>query len=425
MQVKSEDEKMNPPRVVICGLGPAGAAASMYLSHFGIPHTILEKGAFPRDKICGDAISGKGLDVIGKLYRDELMQFAANTSKSTFTKGIRFVAPNARGVNIAFPPPKNDLPIGFISRRTEFDEFLSGLCRNPYANIIEGADIKQVSYSENNKVTIEYTTEKEAKALKADLVIGADGYTSRVKKGLLGEAQDDKHFCGGIRGYYKGVTGLHAENYLELIFLPELLPGYFWIFPLPNGDANVGMGMLSSHIKEKKVNLRKALLNVIANNPQIAPRFQNALPEGKLEGCGLPLGSKRRVLSGNNFILTGDAASLIDPFTGEGIGNALVSGMVAARHTKAAVENSDFSAARLSAYDKEIYAKFGKELKLSHVIQRLTKKKWLFNMVVNKINKNEALQHVFTNMFTDMELREKMKSPLFYVKLLFNINGAK
>jgi flavin-dependent dehydrogenase len=201
--------------------------------------------------------------------------------------------------------------------------------------------------------------------------------------------------------------------------MKELLPGYFWIFPLPNGQANVGMGMLSSDIKKNKVNLRKSMLDIIATHPRMKERFSEAKLEGNVVGWGLPLGSKKRSISGANYILTGDAASLIDPFTGEGVGNAIVSGLVASRIAKKAIETNDFSAEALQEYDSIIYQKLWKELKLSHRMQQLTTYPWLFNMVVNRIHASKNLQNIFTNMFTDLDLRKQMQNPLFYFKLLF------
>jgi flavin-dependent dehydrogenase len=115
---------------------------------------------------------------------------------------------------------------------------------------------------------------------------------------------------------------MHSENYIELHFLKDFLPGYLWIFPLPNGLCNVGAGILSSHASRNHINLRDRLMRAIRNHPDLSSRFTNAEMIGKVEGWGLPLGSKRRRLSGDNFLLTGDAASLIDPFTGEGISNS-------------------------------------------------------------------------------------------------------
>jgi geranylgeranyl reductase family protein len=407
--------------VVIAGAGPAGATVSMFLEQEKIPHLLLEKDIFPRDKICGDAISSKALDIIAKLRPDAVKQFGTEHSKALLTHGIQFTAPNGKGVDIAFPKPERNLPIGFISRRIDFDNFLfNQLQESETTAIWQKSELKDAAYTSDNRVMLTINHDGIEKKVRTPLVIGADGARSVVKRKLQGFEQDDKHYCGGIRAYYKNVGGLHPENYLELHFMKELLPGYFWIFPLPGGGANVGMGMLSKDIKKRKVNLRKELLNIVENHPVMKKRFANASLEGNVVGWGLPFGSKKRELTGNNFILTGDAASLIDPFTGEGVGNAVVSGLVASRIAKKAVEAGNYSVDFLKEYDAIMYQKLWNELKLSHTMQKLTTYPWLFNFVVNRIHSSKSLQEIFTNMFTDLELRAKMQKPMFYVKLLLN-----
>jgi geranylgeranyl reductase family protein len=406
--------------VVISGAGPAGSTASMFLSEAAIPHLLLEKDQFPRDKICGDAISGKGLDVLAKIKKDELIAFGNSSDRNLLTYGMRFVAPNGREVNIPFPKPKNDLPVGFLSRRMEFDHWLFENTKSQYAETWQNATLEKVTRI-GDSLELEIKKGEESMRVHTNLILGADGSRSIVKKNLQGFEQDDKHFCGGIRAYYNNVSGLHNENYLELHFLKDLLPGYFWIFPLPGGKAaNVGMGMLSAHIKKNKVNLRKEMLRIIEHHPAFAERFQDAAPEGKISGWGLPLGSKKRAVSGNNFLLLGDAGSFIDPFTGEGIGNAIISGLVASRVAVKAIQKSDYSENFLAAYDSEMYLKLWNELKLSYTLQKLSTKPWLFNFVVNRLHNNTAMRDIFTNMFYDLNLRAQMQNPLFYFKLLFS-----
>ena len=104
-------------------------------------------------------------------------------------------------------------------------------------------------------------------------------------------------------------------------------------------------------------------------------------------------------------MLTGDAASLIDPFTGEGIGNAMMSGMIAANHVKRALKENRFDEKSLAAYDEDIYKRLWDELKLSHKLQTLTNYGWLFNFVVNKASKSEALRNTLTVMLDSLEVR--------------------
>ena len=199
-----------------------------------------------------------------------------------------------------------------------------------------------------------------------------------------------------------------------------MLPGYFWIFPLPNGEANVGVGMLSDVARRKKVNLKNELQDIIHNDPIISERFKNATLIGTVDGYGLPLGSKQRVISGERYLLTGDAAFLIDPFTGEGIGNALYSGRIAANQAAKALEANDFSAAALAAYDKEVYRVMGPELRISHRLQKLVKYPWLFNLLVKISIRNKQVKELLSCMFYEVDLRKKLAQPSFYIKLLLN-----
>src|SRR6202012_2731700 len=123
------------------------------------------------------------------------------------------------------------------------------------------------------RVSVRMAQEGTEYVISAPVIIGADGDKSMVRKKYLSEQTAPKTYAVGLRAYYEGVTGLHADNFIELHFLPEVLPGYLWIFPLPNGMANVGVGILSETIRKKKINLREQMLHAIKTNPQIAPRF--------------------------------------------------------------------------------------------------------------------------------------------------------
>jgi flavin-dependent dehydrogenase len=126
-------------------------------------------------------------------------------------------------------------------------------------------------------------------------------------------------------------------------------------------------------------------------------------------------------ISGDNFLLTGDAASLIDPFSGEGIGNALYSGMLAAYAIEKSLQEQRYDRAFLKeAYDDVLYKRLGDELKLSATLQRLCRYPWLFNFVVNKANKSPSLSKTISCMFTDLDLREQLRKPSFYAKILLN-----
>ena len=408
--------------VIIIGAGPAGAGTSFFLSKNQIPHIIIEKDIFPRDKVCGDACSGKTALVINRANPGWLAEILNDAHSFLPSWGITFVAPNGKALDIPFSinRTKETKAPGFTVPRLVFDNFLFQKIPSPYCTIFQDAQVSVINNIAGN-VSVGITHNGSEYEITAPVIVGADGDKSIVRKKFLSENTAPKTYAVGLRAYYEGVTGLHADNFIELHFLPEMLPGYLWIFPLPNGIVNVGVGILSERIREKKINLREQMLAAIKNNPQIAPRFANARLVDKIQGWGLPLAKQRQPLSGDNFILTGDAACLIDPFSGEGIGNALYSGMLAAAAIKQAIDQNDFSASFIkTAYDDVLYKRLGEEFKISATLQRLCKYPWLFNFVVNKAYKSPSLRNMISCMFTDMDLREQLSKPSFYFKILFN-----
>ncbi len=413
---------MKQTNIVIIGAGPAGCATSLFLSKHKIHHTIIDKAIFPRDKVCGDALSGKTVYVLNQLDPTIIPEF--NELKNEFIEswGVKFVAPNGKAIDIPFKSDmsKEQLPPGFIAKRFDFDNELFKRLDRTFATVIEGAEVTQIVKTANGTDVFYEKENSKFEIRNSKLIIGAEGDRSIVAKKFAGIQKDNDHYCAGIRAYYEGVTGMHEQNFIELHFLPEMLPGYFWIFPLPNGMANVGAGMLSSEVSKRKVNLKADMLKAIESNPNIKERFKNATLQGKIQGWGLPLGSKKRPVSGEGFLLVGDAGSLIDPFTGEGIGNALYSGMMAANHIAECIKQDKFDADFMKQYDIAFYNRQWDELKLSHTMQKLCKFPWLFNFVVNKAHRNKTLRETISCMFEDLDLRAKMRNPLFYVKLLMN-----
>src|SRR5690606_20720540 len=140
--------------------------------------------------------------------------------------------------------------------------------------------------------------------------------------------------------------------------------------------------------------------------------------EGAIQGMGLPLASKRRKLSGDNYMLIGDAGHLLDPFTGEGISHAMISGVHAADVATGSPTAQDLSAKRLKDYDRRVWKRLGQELSISTRLQQLADKAWLFDFVVDRANSNPALADTISCMFTDLDLRARLKKPGFYLDLV-------
>lgn len=412
---------MEKSNICIVGAGPAGAIAALFLAKMGIACTLIDKAKFPRDKICGDGISGWVLWVLHQLDPAIL----ARLNEQDFLNhsyGIRVIAPNQKYLDLPFMENSGSLegfPPGYICKREHFDNFLIQEIKNRSSiNLLENTEISSWNKTVDG-VTLQTT---DGRILSSDLVIFANGANSQFMKDPGGIVKDKKSSMLGIKTYFQGINGTHDNNYVELHFLKNILPGYLWIFPLPNGEANVGVGLDRYTISRKKVNLKKVLFDSIENLPYLRSRFNNAKQISPVQAYGLPLWDKRRAISGDRYMLAGDSASLIDPITGEGIGHAALSGMYAAKQAERALATKDYSAGSMSRYDDELFLKIGKELKISKKIPQFIKHAWLFNTVINRATSSNSLKEKLERAMTDLEVRKELKEPSLYLKMLMGIN---
>ena len=311
--------------VVVVGGGPSGAAAALAARAAGCSVLILDRAEFPRDKVCGDGIAPEALDVLAGLGLDP----AALTEGYPAVPRLRLRSPGGTTVERAMHRG------AFVVPRTVFDHRLL------QAATAAGAELRRHTV---RGLTAHPTHVEVDGSLTAGVVVAADGAESVVRRALGIPPNRPRHTAIAIRGYAPepmGQLGVQVIRTTE-----QRWPAYAWSFPLGDGWANVGYGELVSGGVTRGgllAGLEELLDGGEAENPK-AHR--------------LPLSTGRPRLPDGRVLLVGDAASLINPLTGEGIFYAVLSGALAGA---AAVHGPDAG----RTYRRALHRRLGRHLRHS------------------------------------------------------------
>jgi geranylgeranyl reductase family protein len=371
---------------IVAGAGPAGAAAAHTLASAGAEVLLLERSRFPRDKTCGDGVAPHAVDILHEMGLS--FDFFAAGARKTYgglisgPSGNWFAADPPRGVDGARLE-------SWIVPRMDLDAHVARAAVRAGAVLREGATVTGLMRDRGRVVGVEVSDGSGIRRIPARVVIGADGAHSCVAKALGLRENGPRHIGYALRGYYDDVDGLRDD--MEIHYYDrELLPGYGWVFPVGARRANVGVGIYFGELRRSGRKLRDILDDFVGSSPAVADRFRAARPVGRASGWPLPVASARRQTVFDGALLTGDAASLVDPLTGEGIYTALVSGRSAARAALSGVRAGDVSRAGLLAHEREWRTSVGGYLDAGRVLKNLAKSAWLFDVVVRRARENPS-----------------------------------
>jgi geranylgeranyl reductase family protein len=312
---------VEPVDVAVVGAGPAGVAAAVTLARSGRHVVLLDKARFPRDKCCGDGLTTGALRLLEDLGLDPVDVASWQPVDDVFVRG-------PAGHEVRFPLPRGRGAYAAVARRVDLDAALVDLARRAGATVVEGRAVVGAEAGPD-RVVLHL---EDGSALAARFVVGADGMWSPLRKHLGGPAtRRDLGEWHAFRQYFRAV-GPRAASELHVWFEPDLLPGYAWSFPVAGGGANVGFGIQrgGSVTTQAMGRLWPELLARPHVREVLGP---DATPEGPHKAWPIPAAIEAATLSaaGGRALFVGDAAAATDPLTGEGIGQALLTGTLAAR----------------------------------------------------------------------------------------------
>lgn len=345
--------------VLIVGAGPAGCAAAVHLQRSGLTAVVIDKAEFPRDKICGDGLTTSALREL------DLLGLNPETVPSWITvEDVVVRSPSGR--EVVFPMPRDSGVYAAVSRRQDLDAALVLHARALGCEILEGVALAAI---EDNEDFIVVRTDSEM-TFTAQFVIAADGMWSPTRKALGVATPGYRGEWHAFRQYFTNVSP-RAASELVVWFEPDLLPGYAWSFPLADGTANVGFGILRDD-NSYKVSDMGPLWREFLTRPHVREFLgPNAEPESPHRAWPIPARVDRLQLSIGRTLFVGDAAAATDPMTGEGIGQALLTGRWAAEAISS--HRSDPSGCR-STYEQTVADELAVDHRFAERLMRILRR---------------------------------------------------
>jgi menaquinone-9 beta-reductase len=312
----------------VVGAGPGGSAAAYHLASRGADVLMVDKAIFPREKVCGDGLTPRGVRALQRMGVDPL------DPGFTRVDSLRTYGVNGTVIDLPWPKLRSFPSFGVVRTRLDLDDLLAARAGKAGARFLQGAEATGPIRDEAGWVTGGTIKEDgHVTEVRARFVVAADGASSRFAQ-QAGVARDDTRPMGiAARRYYR--IPRQQEPVLEaFVNIPDpatdgVMAGYGWIFPLGDGMVNVGAGLLNTFTRFKEVSARRLLDAFLADLPEEwGINEENAA--GPVLSGPIPMGMNREPLAVPGMLVVGDAGGLVNPFNGEGIAYAMETGELAA-----------------------------------------------------------------------------------------------
>ena len=351
--------------VIVVGAGPGGSATAAYLADHGRDVVLLEKSAFPRDKICGDGLTPRATK--------ELISLGVDTTGWQRTRGLRI---KGGGHTLLLDWPETDTfpSYGMVRTRAQLDETLARHAERKGALLHQRTSVTAPVRDAAGRVTgvTAKRLDENGRAVgepvtyRAPVVIASDGVSSRLATAVGRQKREDRVMGVAVRAYYTTPRrDDYLESHLELWTRDDsgnriLMPGYGWLFPLEDGRTNVGLGTLDTTSAFQKTDYKDVMRRWV-EDIDADWQLEHDESAGPIRGAALPMGFNRSPLYADGLLLVGDSGGMVNPFNGEGIDYALEAARVGAELVSQALARpADAERERvLAAYPKVMKDELG------------------------------------------------------------------
>ncbi len=390
---------------IVVGAGPGGSAAALRLAQLGLRVLLLDRQEFPRDKTCGDGLSPEALRILNQLGLADLAPqrgFRIDAMSLTSPSGASFEAPF----------DTNGQP-GYVVPRVALDDGLRAGAIAAGAEFIGQVRVTEIHEQDGTVAAAGPGSNYTWQTRSMILAVGAN-------MGLLkplGLLPTRPSLGFAARLYVDGLPSQPHQIQFRFDGIP--LPGYGWIFPTSSSSANVGMGVFRE-VQESVYDL----LGRFLNQPSITELIGSGRAQPPMKAYPLRLDFHRSPLRRGRVLLVGEAAGLVNPFTGEGIDYALESGVLAGECLGHCMATGDWSERALSRYERRLRRRFQRAFRLTHLLRRVYMTEGVLNALSRACVRWPDLPQLFIDIMQTRQTPLKAFSPRVMLRLLRSLPSS-
>jgi geranylgeranyl reductase family protein len=370
--------------VVVIGGGPAGAVAALHLAGAGARVTLLEKEALPRTKVCGDALIPDSLAVLSSLGLLDRVSAEARPAR-----GIRIYAPNGRPVDVE--------GTCLCLPRKRLDGVLVAAAEESGARVLSGAEA--LSYGvRSSRAYVAVRRGGGTEEVAAKLVVLATGASAKVLA-RFGVPHRSEPSALALRGYYRLRADV-PEDLLHIWYERPVLPGYAWMFPVGDRVFNVGAGVFRGP-RGAPPNLREVFERFRLGCARAREMLEGATALGPVRGAPLRTNLQGSQLVADHLLVTGEAIGSTFSFSGEGIGKAMETALLAARAAEEALASGRFGARDLAGYPLAVASKLRSKFTHYAAAERWLRYPRIVNLIAWRAARSRALGRLLSDILNE------------------------
>lgn len=394
--------------VLVIGAGPAGSACARTLARGGLDTLLVDQHDFPRDKVCGDGLIPDSHAALKRLgVYDEVAALAESVPH------VRCVGP--RGGHVDVPGALSVLP------RKVLDHLLVRAAQAAGARLLTPLRFEAPLLSGERVVGARFKMAQGTHEISARWVVLATG---AVPQALSAAGLCERHTPSGValRGYVHCPELVDQVKQLQIVWHPRLRGGYGWIFPAPGGMFNIGTGITGSHRVEdgkgrmRSLNLRTMFDDFCAVHAPAAALMRQGELQGELKGAPLRCSLRGARWSRPGMLVAGEAAGTTYAFSGEGIGKALESGLLAA---EALLRDRDTADAAVQQRYAAGLQRLQPQFRLYDIASRVNEHPWLADLVIWRARRSPRILRRMSGVLEETQNPGRLFSLRGAAKLIF------